>query len=64
MYYLPRTTLVAVRGLRTELSTHETQSKGAFQATDILLIYEYNGMLVVKLSQLTIYCSKNVYIKQ
>ena len=57
MYYLPQATLTAVQDLHVELTDHETRSKCRYKPTAILLIDEYNGISVVKLDKLSIYCS-------
>ena len=54
--YLTQTTFVAVQSLCIELLNHETQSKCAYQATVIVLLDECNGISVVKLGKLSIYC--------
>ena len=60
MDYLTQTNFVAVQDLRIESLNHETRSKYAYQATLILLLDDYNRIPVVKLDQLSIYCS-NLY---
>ncbi|CAF2835964.1 unnamed protein product [Rotaria sp. Silwood2] len=57
MYYSERTTLHGVQDLRIELKSYDTQSTYAYQATSVLLIDEYNGISVVKIDKLSIYCT-------
>ncbi|CAF1291851.1 unnamed protein product [Rotaria magnacalcarata] len=60
MYYSQRTTLHGVQDLRMELASHDSQSICAYQAISVLLIDEHNGISVVKLDKVSIYC-RNPY---
>ncbi|CAF3941496.1 unnamed protein product [Rotaria magnacalcarata] len=57
MYYSQRTILHGVQNLRIELASHDSQSICAYQAISVLLIDEYNGISVVKLDRVSIYCT-------